>query len=628
MPRRQAKTRNSRRIDPSPATQRPTSLKQRLRWSPVPLALSGILCWIVSANLHSAWIAFPWLAATALWGYSFWSPDPAKKSAPPISGHFPAARLLVVLIAAAIARWFKISELPLGPSADEIFTFNNTIDLLDRPFDLFGHTPLFVEGWVETANLYLYFNLLILKLFGASYWSMKLFSVLPGIIACGAVFLIGRLVFEERVAFWTALLFTFAHWPVRLSRYGWDVSFEIMTFALAIWLLLLALQRNRSFYAYLSGITAGVCLYSYLGSRICVLSLSAFLFWQWLTGARRETARHCTALATGLALVAFPLVIYYFTNPTAFWIRTTELSVFNSKEPFSAIVDNIWRHALMFFAHGGVYARDNYPGLAMLDPLTGVFFISGLAAMLWRLNDAPVRLLACALVFNFAGGIFSVSQEGAPYVYRTAAVMLPVFMISGLGLQRITTEAEKYLASRRLNILAWGVLLFTIAVNLYLYFGLERQNRAAMRVMAYEPRLIGLEIARDELPVFLVGGDLFSSTAHNFKSQEKYASANPPMIVPPEVRKLAVISFSGRYDLNRTLSYNFEKPRNIYFVESAALRRDTMPSAGSAKIIFRSGHRDLKETFRANYPDASLRDIHDIGGEPILTVATLAKPAK
>ena len=125
-------------------------------------------------------------------------------------------------------------ELPLGSYVDEVLTLNNSLGLLDRPFDLFGQTPLLWPGWVETANLYLYFDLLILKLFGVSYWSMKLLSVIPGIIACGAVFLISQLLFDRRVALWTALLFAFAHWPVRLSRYGWDVSFMVMGFATAI----------------------------------------------------------------------------------------------------------------------------------------------------------------------------------------------------------------------------------------------------------------------------------------------------------------------------------------------------------------------------------------------------------
>lgn len=84
-----------------------------------------------------------------------------------------------------------------------------------------------------------------------------------------------------------------------------------------------------------------------------------------------------------------------------------------------------------------------------------------------------------------------------------------------------------------------------------------------MRVMAYEARLIGLKIARDEQPVFLVGRGLFSSTANIFNREKKYASVNPLMILPPELRKLAVTSFSGRYDLRRTLSDNFEKPKHL-----------------------------------------------------------------
>ena len=111
--------------------------------------------------------------------------------------------------------FITLGSFPLGSYVDEVLTLNNSLGLLDRPSDLFGQTPLLWPGWVETANLYLYFDLLILKLFGVSYWSMKLLSVIPGIIACGAVFLISQLLFDRRVALWTALLFTFAHWPVR-----------------------------------------------------------------------------------------------------------------------------------------------------------------------------------------------------------------------------------------------------------------------------------------------------------------------------------------------------------------------------------------------------------------------------
>ncbi|MBI2230689.1 MAG: glycosyltransferase family 39 protein, partial [Deltaproteobacteria bacterium] len=582
------------------------------------------------ANLHSPWTPLPWLVGIVIWACYFWSDRVEADLSIPESTPFPYRQFLFVLAAATVLRLYKLTELPLGPYVDEVLTLNNSLGLLNRPFDLFGHTPLLWQGWVETANLYLYFDLLILKVFGVSYWSMKLLSVIPGIIACAAVFLICQLLFNRRVAFGTALLFALAHWPVRLSRYGWDVSFMVMTFALAIWLLLLALQRGRPLYAYLSGITTGLCLYSYLGSRICALSLVAFLFLEWLLGRSRWIVRHGIAFTIGAGIVVHPLFSYYLSKPGGLWVRTAELSVFNSNHPFMVIVDNLWRHALMFNVLGGTYARDNYPGLAMIDPLTGLLFIGGLVALVRNINISFARLIGCTVALNFIPGVFSVSQEGAPYVYRTAAVMIPAFLIVGLGLQWCLQQLESRLkvdlSHWKVQILTWPALLLTLILNLYLYFGLEPTNAAAMRVMAYEPRLIGLEIAQDNWPVFLVGRDILDQTEIDPKPGEQYALANPPLMLPPEVRKLAVINFSGRYDLNQTLSSNFEKPKDIYFVQPAALETDSVLALSPAKIIFKSGNRQLAESIRRNYPGASVRAIRNIRGESLLTVVTLLEP--
>jgi hypothetical protein len=193
--------------------------------------------------------------------------------------------------------------------------------------------------------------------------------------------------------------------------------------------------------------------------------------------------------------------------------------------------------------------------------------------------------------------------------------MIPTFIVIGFGLQTIAASAEKYLSSRRIDLLAWPILLLTAVVNLYLYFGLEPRNSAAMRVMAYEPRLVGLEIARDNLPVYLVGADLFRSVARP-KAVEKYTGANPAMILPEEITKLAVISFSGRFDLRRTLSSNFEQPKHIHFVEAASLEAGTIQIPGQAKIIFRSANQNLRETIGKNYPDMSVREILGYLGRP------------
>jgi hypothetical protein len=591
------------------------------------IALSAVICGTVFACLHRPWTPLPWLIAIALWACYFWSGQVEPSPPSPGPGSFPYAVLLLVLTVAGVLRLYRLDAFPLGPYMDEILTLHHSLGLLHQPFDLFGHVPLAREGWVETAHLYLYFDLLVLKLFGIGFWGMKLFSVIPGIVASGAVFLISRLLFERRVALWTALLFSFAHWPVRLSRYGWDVSFMVMMFSLAIWLLLLALRRGRPLHAYLSGLAAGLCLYSYLASRVCLLSLLGFLLLESAVRSGRGVFRHGVAFATGAAAAAFPLLFYYLSRPGAFWVRTAELNVFNDGHPFVVIARNLWRHGLMFHVLGGTYSRDNFPGLPMMDVVTGLFLVAGVATLGRMVGPSAARLIGSAFVVNFAGGVLSVSQEGAPYVYRTAAVMIPAFLIAGAGLGWMTKEAESRLGGRRLlrtvRVLTWAVVLFAMIVNLYLYFGLEPGNFGAMRVMAYEPGLIGREISRDNALVVLAGRDVLGSAETGPKPGEHHASSNPPIRLPRPIGMMAVIHLSGRYDETRSVTENLLHPRGIVFADPASPDADGMPAHGPAKIIFRSQDQGLRERVRNDYPGAMVREIKDVRGEPLFAVVTV-----
>ena len=521
---------------------------------------------------------------------------------------------------------YKLTELPLGPYVDEVLTLNNSLGLLDRPFDLFGQTPLLWRGWVKPPTLLIFRSgdpyvvrsqLLEHETAFSHTWNHRLRRCLFHLSAsfrqaCRSL---------DRSSVYIRPL-ACSPQPVWL-----DASFMVMAFAIAIWLLLLAVQRGRPLYAYFSGMTAGVCLYSYLGSRICLLSLLGFFALEGILRRSPWVFRQGTAFAIGATMAAYPLLLYYLSKPGAFWVRTAELNVFNSEYPLMVILDNIWRHALMFFTRGGTYARDNFPGLPMVDPLTGLLFIVGSVALFRTLKASFARLIGCTFALNLIPGVFSVSQEGAPYVYRTAGVMIPAFLIVGLGLQGLMQQLESRLkvdlSDSKPQALTGSALLLTIILNLHLYFGLEPTNSAAMRVMLYDLRLMGLEIAREEVPVILAGRDVLDQVEVNPRSEEKYGYANPPVTFPAAVRKLAVVNFSGRYDPTRSVADNFNKPGDIYLVDPVSLGDRKLPIRRGAKIIFKSRDQQIRETVSRVYPDASLREIRNIYGEPHLTVATI-----
>ena len=516
--------------------------------------------------------------------------------------------VFIVFAAASTVRLYRLNDFPLGAFVDEIFTLNSSLLLAETPVDPFGHTLQISPSWGQDhPNLFVYFNLVILKIFGVSYWSTKLLSVIPGAIAAGLIFLTMERLFNAQVALASSLLFAFAHWPVRVSRYGWDVSVMLMTFAGAVWLLVLAMQTGRVRYAVYAGTAAGLCLYSYLGGRIALLSLVVFLGLECVLRRDRQAYRETAGFAIGAAASALPFVAYYFSRPSEFWARTSGVSVFNTAHPWPVILTNIARHTLMFHWKGGTFARDNFPGLPMVDPLTGALLVGGLIIIGTR-GDTLANLLGCTFVLNLAGGVFSISQEDAPYVYRTAAVIIPLFLLVALGLQWLSER----IGTRWLAAVTGGI----IALNLYLYFGLEAKNGAAMRVMTYEPRLLGLEIARDAGPVWLVSPDVLRQTEVQPGVGERYPETNPAVLLPPDLRKLAIINFSGRYDMRLSVAGNLERPRDVFFVEAKDI-----PSQGPAKIIFKSSDQKMKEALAK--PGISLRYIRNIFGEPLFTVAYL-----
>jgi len=567
-----------------------------------------------------------WLAGLAAWGGFF----AASHEAPAVStGRRDSARfaqMLLVLLVAGIVRLYRLSELPLGPYPDEILVLKNALHLLHQPFDAFGHTPLLHKGWVETPNLYLYFNALIVKLFGVSYPTMKLFSVIPGIVTCGLFFAICHSVVGGRLAVWAALVFAVGHWPVRLSRYGWDVSFMVMGFALSLWLMTLALRRRRDVYAYCAGLASGVSLYSALGARIALLSLALFLLVE--CAVRREAAavRRLVAFLVGATLTALPLYPYYLADASA-WARTRELSILGSEHPLPVFLDNVWRHALMFHVRGGMYARDNYPGLPMMDAVTGLSLLAGLVPLVKSRGTSVARLILCAFVVNFAGGVLSTSQEGAPYVYRTAAVMVPAFLIVAMGFRWLIELFDRRFAGGwpawRHHVLPGLATLVVVSLNVYLYFGLEARNLAATRVMAHEVRLIGLELARTPARVYLVTPAVLGKTEPRANPGERYAAANPTFHVSPFLSALAIRYFSGRYNPGRTLAENLKASRDIELVAEAFVEDPRTPIRRPAEVIFSTRDRALLVRIQERFPGAVVRYLHDALGRPIVGIAAI-----
>jgi len=262
----------------------------------------------------------------------------------------------------------------------------------------------------------------------------------------------------------------------------------------------------------------------------------------------------------------------------------------------------------------------------MLDGVTGLLMLVGLWSLArrhWREMGWVVVLL---LGVGWLAGLLSISQEGAPYVYRSAGVMLPAFLMVGFGVQAIDRalgpgtgpRASRWAWYRYVVPALCGVALLW---NWHLYFGLESRSALAARVMAYEIRLIVDEVRATRLPVYLVGADTLMKRRildRPGRSPLRYLDRNPTFQFSAGYSLRAVEYLSGRRQESAVagdpgVGVELLDPGGF---ESAAI-------AKPAVVIFRPGGQGEAKV-RARFPDARVRYVEDVRGPRALGVVDIS----
>jgi len=138
---------------------------------------------------------------------------------------------------------------------------------------------------------------------------------------------------------------------------------------------------------------------------------------------------------------------------------------------FDGLTRNIVSHLLMFHWSGDMNPRHNLPGEPMLNPLSGIVFLAGLAVAFRSIKKTESQLCLLWLSFGLLGGILSSTDE-APQGYRTGLVIPACFLLAGFALEALEAFVRKNTLTGG-RILTSAVLLIlsaSAAVNFTKYF--------------------------------------------------------------------------------------------------------------------------------------------------------------
>ncbi len=442
-----------------------------------------------SGNLFSSLNITLWVVLIATSFAAFWIPrHPQALSSlwskvreffrnPAIRIHISGWELLLLAVF-LLAVFFRTSQLNAVPGQ---MISDHAEKLLDINDVLNGQTSIFFTRNTGREAFQFYLTALVIKLFGTgiSFLSLKIGTVLMGLVTLIYVYRLGKELGNRWVGLFAMLLMGIAYWPNVISRIGLRFTLYPLFVAPLLFYLIRGLRRMDRNDFILAGVALGIGLQGYSPYRIVpiLVGIAVILF---IIHARRSSDRKMAlwgfALVALFALVFFlPLGRYWSQNPQMFELRAfSRLGSIERPLPGPAgliFLSNLWNAMIMpFWSDGNVWAH-SVTGRPALDVISAALYLLGFVALLVRyikqrtwqdlfmLISVPVLMLPSILSLAF--------PEENPALNRTAGAAVPIFIIAAIALEGMLSSLWIRARQRagKAAVVAAGVMIIAFSAS-------------------------------------------------------------------------------------------------------------------------------------------------------------------
>ncbi|CAG0933002.1 hypothetical protein TFLX_02845 [Thermoflexales bacterium] len=411
--------------------------------------------------------------------------------------------LLIILVIAAWFRFYQLDSIPPGFTHDEAGHGHDAIAIVQ------GARPVYETVGYGREPLYDYVVAWVMPLFGENYLTLRIVSVLAGLLLVAVAHFWMRRAFDVPTAIATSAFLATSFWAVMVSRQALRSALLPMLFVASIFFMWQAvrpyakqqtLQRrwpmiSRLTSYVLAGLFLGLALLTYMAAR--VLPIVFILFWLYLFIFQRPVWKanwFGVIFILGLGLIiAWPMFDYIATTPGAEQ-RLSQLSgpidqlfAGNPQE----LLNNIFGALGMFMFYGDNLWLYNIPGRPLLGLILGPLALVGLVISIVRLK----RMEYALAVFWLLAGIFPSLITGVVASNLRSIAALPVvYLFVAIGLVEIMRGLERLIESHTLRTIP--LVLLAVAVTVFswnAYFDVWGQARDVR--VAYHTTLF--EVARE-----------------------------------------------------------------------------------------------------------------------------------
>jgi len=244
--------------------------------------------------------------------------------------------LILILSLAFFLRIYKINSNPPGLTPDEASLGYNSYSILKTGKDEYGaRFPIIFKSFGDyKPGLYVYLTIPSVALLGLNELSIRLPSVIAGVISVFLVYLIVKdfLLLENSKKFKlelvAALIAAVNPWLIYFSRGAWEVNIALTLTLTGIYFFLKSLKKHE--FIVLSAVFFALTLLDYQGAKLStfiIIGILVLLYWRNLLKFRYKYL--ILAFIFGF-IVSLPIIFSFFNGKSG---RLVVFSVFSYPRP-------------------------------------------------------------------------------------------------------------------------------------------------------------------------------------------------------------------------------------------------------------------------------------------------------
>lgn len=453
-----------------------------------------IAFWAFGDNRFTRLNVLLWLISILAFIWAFWLPETPTRTWLERWRSFRSQQewkiaitrgTLVAVGAITLVLFFRLYRLNQVPP--EMFS-DHAEKLLDVWDVLHGQTSIFFPRNTGREALQMYLTAGIIQLFNTGYThiSLKIGTVMAGLLTLPFIYLLGKEVGSKRIGLLAFVFAGIAYWPNVISRVGLRFPLYPLFVAPVLYFLLRGIRTSNRNDFILSGVFLGIGLHGYTPIRILpiviLVAVGLYLIHAQSRQVRKQTIWQLVILALVALILFLPLLRYATDNPEGFSFRSfSRLGSVERPLPGPAgqiFLGNLWKALTMFAWDDGEIWVVSVTHRPALDVISAALFFTGIVLLLIRYLRQRHWLdsfLLLSVPLLMLPSILSLAYPAEnPALNRLSGAMVTMFLIVGIALDGLMTGLSTRLGSslgpKVASLLAIGCILLVSMQNYSLVF--------------------------------------------------------------------------------------------------------------------------------------------------------------